>query len=84
MQEYFKNILRDKTGAFSMREVVVAIFVVATLTAWISEQFFSLSCPEYMFYGFVSLIAAGCFGYSIEKRSINPFKTKNENDQVQE
>jgi hypothetical protein len=84
MQDFIKTILRDKSGAFSLRELVVAIFVLATLTAWISEQFFSLTCPEYMFYGFVSLIAAGCFGYSIEKTVNNPFKSKNQNDPIQE
>ena len=84
MQDFIKTILRDKSGAFSLRELVVAIFVLATLTAWISEQFFSLTCPEYMFYGFVSLIAAGCFGYSIEKTINNPFKSKSQNDPIQE
>ncbi len=82
MSEFLKTILKDKHGSFSLRETVVAIFVVATLIAWISEQFFSLSCPEHIFYAFISLIAAGCFGYSIERKPNfnNPFKNKKEND----
>ena len=74
MKKFFLNILRDKQGSFSLRETVVAIFVVATLIAWISEQFFYLPCPEHIFYSFISLIAAGCFGYSIEKK-VKPFNT---------
>lgn len=81
MKAYFLNILRDKSGAFSLRETVVAIFVMVTLIAWVGEQFLGSKCPEFMFYGFISLIAAGCFGYSIERKPTikNPFKTKNEN-----
>jgi hypothetical protein len=86
MREFFRNILKDKSGTFSLRETVVAIFVVVTLIAWMAEQFFFLSCPEFMFYGFVSLIAAGCFGYSLERKPIfnNPFKQRSNNDKQQE
>ncbi|HRE97755.1 MAG TPA: hypothetical protein PK637_13380, partial [Flavobacteriales bacterium] len=69
----------DKHGMFSLRETVVAIFMVATLIAWAGEQFFLLPCPEHIFYGFISLIAAGCFGYSIEKK-VKPFN-QNSNDE---
>ena len=68
MKEFLQNILKDKHGSFSLRETVVAIFVVVTLLAWVGQQFFGLVCPEFMFYGFISLIAAGCFGYSIERK----------------
>lgn len=80
MRNFLKDILKDKTGSFSLREAVVATFVVVTLIAWITDQFFGFKCPEFMFYGFVSLIAAGCFGYSIERKPSfkNPFK-KQEN-----
>ncbi|MCC7303464.1 MAG: hypothetical protein IT233_12565 [Bacteroidia bacterium] len=78
MKKYLRNILKDKTGTYSLRETVVAIFVVVTLIAWIGEQFFYLHVPEFMFYGFVSLIAAGCFGYSFERKPTNPFNTENE------
>lgn len=79
MKEYVRNILKDKHGMFSLRETVVAIFVVVTLIAWVGEQFFQLTCPEFMFYGFISLIAAGCFGYSLEKK-VKPLNT-NSNDE---
>ncbi len=84
MKKYLKNIMRDKTGAYSLRETVVAIFVTVTLIAWIGEQFFSLHVPEFMFYAFVSLVAAGCFGYSIERKPTNPFKPENTNHEKQE
>lgn len=90
MKNFLKNILKDKTGSFSLRETVVAIFVVVTLFAWAGEQFFGLTCPEYMFYGFISLIATGCFGYSIERKpnfinhpeAISSASGKNQNENV--
>lgn len=85
MKDYLKDLLKDKTGSFSLREAVVAILLVVTLTAWIADQFFGLACPEFMFYGFISLIAAGCFGYSIERHNNfkNPFKKQYNNDEPQ-
>ena len=78
-KEFFSSILRDKNGYFNLREVVTALFVLVILVSWIAEQFFSLPVPEYMFYSFVSLVGAGCFGYSIErKQKFNP----NENEQI--
>lgn len=79
MKSFFENILKDKHGMFSLRETVVAIFTVATLIAWVGEQFFLLQCPEHIFYGFISLVAAGCFGYSLEKK-VKPFN-QNTNDE---
>lgn len=76
MKSFFQTILKDKEGNFSLRESVVAIFVVATLIAWISEQFLFIPCPEHIFYAFISLIAAGCFGYSFEKK-VKPINNEN-------
>lgn len=73
-REYFCSLLRDKNGYFALRETVTALFVVVILISWIAEQFFGLKVPEYMFYSFVSLVGAGCFGYSIERKQtpLNP------------
>lgn len=84
MKKFLKGILRDKNREYSMRELVVAIFVAATLTAWACQQLLSLHCPEFMFYSFVSLIAAGCFGYSIERKTfINHAKDETEDRQTE-
>jgi hypothetical protein len=40
-----------------------------SMVAWISQQFFGLHIPEYMFYSFMSMIGASAFGYSLEKKS---------------
>ena len=72
MKKFLLTILKDKQGTFSLRETVVAIFVIVTLFAWAGEQFWGLKCPEFMFYGFLSLIAAGGFGYSLERKTITP------------
>lgn len=66
---YIQQILQDKDGSYNLREIVTLLFVLITIISWVAEQFFSLKVPEYMFYSFVSLIGAGCFGYSIEKRT---------------
>ena len=69
MKNYIKEILRDKNGNFSLRECLIAILLIIILVSWIAQQFFSKAIPEFMFYSFVSLVAAGCFGYSIEKKA---------------
>jgi hypothetical protein len=69
MKTFLTEILRDKNGDFSLREFVIALLVLIMLTSWIAQQFFGKAVPEFMFYSFTSLVAAGCFGYSIEKRT---------------
>ena len=71
MKNFIKEILKDKNGNFSLRECVIAILIVIIVVSWIAQQFFSKVIPEFMFYSFISLIAAGCFGYSIEKKSFD-------------
>jgi hypothetical protein len=71
MKKFIQEILRDKNGDFSLRELVIAILILIVVVSWIAQQFFSKAIPEFMFYSFISLIAAGCFGYSIEKRAFD-------------
>ena len=65
------TILRyaPQDGSFSLRELVIAIFVLVVIVSWIAEQFFNRHMPEFMFYSVVSLIGAGCFGYSLERKA---------------
>lgn len=69
----FKNIihqlLKDKDGNFSLREVITIIYVLMSIVSWVAQQFFGAHVPEFMFYSFISMIGAGTFGYSLEKRS---------------
>lgn len=64
------ELIKDKNGNRSLREVATAIFILVLLVSWIAQQFFGMQIPEYMFYSFVSLVGAGCFGYSIEKKQV--------------
>lgn len=63
------QLLKDKNGNHSLREVATAIFVLILIVSWIAAQFFERQMPEYMFYAIVSLVGTGCFGYSIEKKT---------------
>lgn len=63
------QLLKDKNGSHSLREVATALFILVLLISWVADQFFGIQIPEHMFYGFVSLVGAGCFGYSIEKKT---------------
>lgn len=74
MKTYIQNILKDKTGAYSLREIVIAISMLLVVISWLSQLIFKVATPEYMFYSIVSLIATGCFGYSIEKKPNDPSK----------
>jgi TctA family transporter len=74
MYNFLKELLKDKTDSYSLREVVIAICMLLIVASWVAQLVFRISTPEYMFYSIVSLIAAGCFGYSIEKK---PTSTNN-------
>ena len=78
MKNFMKEVLKDKNGNFSLRECVIAILITVIVTSWIAQQFFSKAMPEFMFYSFTSLIAAGCFGYSIEKKSFDNNQNQNQ------
>lgn len=71
MLKYLKELLKDKTNNYSLREFVIAICLLLVVISWFAQIMFNASTPEYMFYSIVSLIAAGCFGYSIEKHKSN-------------
>lgn len=71
MKDFLKQILQDKNHQYSIRETVILLFVGCIIISWIAQQFLQLPIPEFMFYGFVSLVAAGCFGYSIERKTTN-------------
>lgn len=68
---FLKELLKDKTNSYSMRECVIAICMILIIISWFAQLLFNIAIPEYMFYSIVSLIAAGCFGYSIEKHQPN-------------
>ena len=76
LKEIIQQLLKDKDGNFSLREVITIIYVLMSIVSWIAQQFFGAEVPEYMFYAFISMIGAGTFGYSLEKRS----KTKKEKE----
>lgn len=69
MKNFVQQLFRDKNGDFSLRELVIAVLLLVMVCSWAAQQFFGKAVPEFMFYAFSSLVAAGCFGYSIEKKS---------------
>lgn len=69
MKQCFREMMRDKDGNFSLREVAVALFILVLIISWIGKQFFDRDVPEFMFYSFSSMVAAGAFAYSIERKT---------------
>jgi len=69
IKQIIHQLLQDKDGNFSLREAIALIYVLMSIIAWVSQQFFGLHIPEYMFYSFMSMIGASAFGYSLEKKS---------------
>lgn len=69
MKFFFQQLLKDKDGKFSLREVITLIYVIMSIISWVGQQFFGILVPEYMYYAFISMIGAGTFGYSLEKKS---------------
>jgi hypothetical protein len=82
MKDFFKHILKDKTGAYSLRELVIAISMLLVVISWLTQLIFNIATPEYMFYSIVSMIATGCFGYSIEKKPNDITNDTNKSDQT--
>lgn len=75
MKHYIKQLLKDKAGAYSLRELVIGLCMVLIVASWVAQLGFGIATPDSMFYAIVSLVAAGCFGYSLEKPA-NPFRSK--------
>lgn len=71
MKHIIQQLFQDKSGRYSLREVVIGICVLLIVSSWIAQIGFGIQTPEAMFYAVISLVAAGCFGYSIEK-NIHP------------
>ncbi len=65
----FSQILKDKDGNYSLREIIALVYVMMTIIAWVAQQFFEHPVPEFMFYSFISMIGASAFGYSLERKS---------------
>lgn len=65
----YHHLLQDKNGNPSMRELMILLSMLCIIISWIAEQFFHFPIPEYMFCAFVSMVGAGCFGYSLEKKT---------------
>jgi hypothetical protein len=64
--QFIKGTFKDKLQNPSGREVTVFILVIIVITSWIAEQFFGKHIPQFMFFGFISLIAAGLGLYTFE------------------
>jgi hypothetical protein len=64
-----KQLFKDKDGSYSLREIAIALLLLALIIGWVATQFFGKPIPEYIFYGFSSMVAAGCFGYSLERKN---------------
>ena len=79
MKHFIKQILQDKNGSFSLRELLIAVLILIIVVSWVAQQFFGKNVPDFMFYSFISLIAAGCFGYSLERKSFEPSSNQKEN-----
>jgi hypothetical protein len=69
---FIEQLLKDKNGTYSLRELVIAVLLIALVISWIGQQFFGKAIPESMFFTFASLIATGTFGYSLEKKAMEP------------
>jgi choline-glycine betaine transporter len=67
--QLFSQILKDKDGNYSLREIIALVYVLMTIISWIAQQFFGRHVPEFMFYSFISMIGASAFGYSLERKS---------------
>ena len=69
MPNISKDILKDKEGQYSFREIATLLFVLILIASWVVDTFTDFKVQEYMFYAFSSLVGAGVFGYSLERKT---------------
>jgi hypothetical protein len=81
MKKFIKELFKDKNDCYSLREFAIALLILALLISWVAQQFFNKAVPEFMFYSFASLIGAGCFGYSFEKKTTIENDNQNQEDE---
>lgn len=56
MTKGVSTIIKDKEGNYSLKKIVVILFVLMVLTSWIADQFFGIRSPEYMFSLIIDLL----------------------------
>ena len=69
MPSISKDIIKDKDGEYSLREIATILFVLILIASWAVDTFTRFQVQEYMFYAFSSLVGAGVFGYSLERKT---------------
>ncbi len=69
MPSISKDIIKDKDGEYSLREITTILFVLILIASWAVDTFTHFQVQEYMFYAFASLVGAGVFGYSLERKT---------------
>ena len=72
MPNISKDILRDKDGEYSLREISAVLFVLILIASWAVDTFTHFQVQEYMFYAFASLVGVAVFGYSLERKAQRP------------
>lgn len=70
MKQFLLALFKDKNGEYSFRELTVCVLLIIIVVSWVAQQFFGKEIPEFMFFSIASLLAAGCFGYSMERRQV--------------
>ncbi len=69
-KDCLKQLFKDKNDCYSLREIATALLILALFISWVAQQFCHRHIPDYMFYSFATLVAAGCFGYTMEKKTL--------------
>lgn len=69
MKKFINDLLRDKDGAFNLREISSFIFLLLIVFSWAAETLLGLSVPHYLVYLFFGGLGIGGVGYSIERKS---------------
>lgn len=72
VKDILHQLLKDKDGNFSLREAITLTYVLMSIISWLAQQFLGREIPEFMFYAFISMVGAGTFGYSLERKSKPP------------
>lgn len=67
MKKIIKEMFNDIDGTVSSKRVFTAASVIILIASWVLDVFWKLSVSDYIFDGFLYVVAAGVLGISAEK-----------------
>lgn len=81
MKEKIVEIFKDIDGTISSKRVFVFLSILILISSWVLDVFWELTATDYIFDGFLYVVAVGILGISAEK-FVRWRRSNNENENM--